>query len=460
VYGFLKNLFREHRVLATHKANIQSLPNKSHLLHSQSAPEAIDDTLKSLTPPEARCRHLMQLYFKHFEGVYRILHGPSFWRYFDKLWSGELANTSAFTALLLAAMSCARCLYPDEPISFEGDKSTSAVQAGLWVQAAESFHAMQSHKRTTIIWFQLPCLLLLSKRLSGIKVKRHFVLSQTLIATAVSAGLHRSPSVLGTRITVYEREMRRRLWATMTELELSCSIDWGVPSFSGALFADCEPPSNLNDEDFQEDAAEPPAAQPDNTLTDCSFQRYTHHLKPLRNAISNLVNHPDKHRDLGYMELLSYHQLVASKFKDIPSWGSSESSDDEIDKAFLLKRAIELQLHQLLIILHLPFAVGSESDPNKNHSRFICVDSATNILSTYERMPQHGFSQMSIFKPNLVRASLCICLLQARSVCNGKSYFFFTAALQSQKPRAYSCNRPSHAGHWRGLSDPTDGKGV
>lgn len=344
----------------------------------------------------------------------------TFWRQFDRLWSGELENPSDFTSLLLAAMSCARCLHPEESMSFEGKTSSPAVEAGLWVQAAEAWHSMQSHKHIGVGWFQLPCLLLLSKRINSIKTKRHFVLSQTLVATAVSAGFHTSQLVLEGRVTIYEREMRRRLWATITDLELSCSIDCGLPSFSGALFADCQPPSNLNDDDFEEDTKDPPPEQPASVLTRCSFQRYIHYLKPLRNDISNLANQPDKHRSLDYTEVLSYHRLVTRKFADIPSWTSCDSSPDEICKAFLIRRSVELHLHQLLILLHLPFAVGSENDANKNHSRFVCLDSAKNILDMYEKMSEYGLSQMSLFRSNLLRASLCVCLLRVPSFGYGK----------------------------------------
>lgn len=420
MYHCLKKLSDENPVVGIYRKNIESLKH-DRLPDEPLTPESASDTLKRLLPTKDRCQHFMHLYFKHFEGIYRILHTKTFWGQFEKLWSGELASPSSFTAVLLAAMSCARCLYPDERMSFEGYCSGAAIEAGRWVQAAEAFHSQQSQKHTTITSFQLPCLLLLSKRINDIKVKRHFLLSQTLIATAISAGFHRSPSVLGQRATIYEQEMRRRLWATMTELEFSCSINWGVSTFSSTLFVDCEPPSNLDDDDFDENTTEYPQPRPDNEFTACSFQRFIHGIKELRDSVSILTNNPDRHHAINYAEVLSYHQLIANKFAAVQSQLLRDSSEVPQSTIFLLKMAMELQLHQLLIVLHVPLAFGASSDVNKNHARFVCTESSNAIISIYKQMSSHGLSQLSIQKSDLLRASLCVCLLRTKSVIKGET---------------------------------------
>lgn len=222
-------------------------------------------------------------------------------------------------------------------------------------------------------------------------------------------------------MTIYEQEMRRRLWATMTELELSCSFDWGLPSFSGAIQSDCEVPNNYHDDDFNEATTGDVPVQPNSILTGCTIQRYTYDVKSLRNTISNLANQPEKHRNLEYAEVLSFHQLITEKLTGVEPWNSSEASKEEGNKVFLLTTIMELQLHQLFIMLHLPFAAVSENGSTKVHSSLVCVESARIILSIYNRMAEHGLSQISLFRSTLMSASLCVCLLPTKPIWNGKS---------------------------------------
>ncbi len=54
-----------------------------------------------------------------------------------------------------------------------------------------------------------------------------FIEVQKHIAFLRSSGFHRDPRVFGDRCSVFEGEMRRRIWATSMELELQASIDKG-----------------------------------------------------------------------------------------------------------------------------------------------------------------------------------------------------------------------------------------
>ena len=66
----------------------------------------------------------------------------------------------------------------------------------------------------------------------------------------MTAGFHREPSMLDGEISPFDREMRRRLWATMTELEVQASIDRGMASVSAGIFTDAKPALNIADKDL------------------------------------------------------------------------------------------------------------------------------------------------------------------------------------------------------------------
>lgn len=432
IRGFLKKTASDHPVLGAHRWAVQTI-SKKHQSPSQQIEEP-RVALKRLLPPEPVCRPYMLQYFKHFEGVFRIIHSPSFWRRYEAFWTGNVDKSSSFIALLLAAISCARCLYVENPISFDGDSSSARMEAVQWVLAVETWHDQQSQKHTTLEVFQIKCLLLLSKKLNAIKIKRHYTLSQTLLASAVSVGLHRSPSSLGVRASFYDKEMRRRLWATIAELVLMESVERGVPSLIAHLHSDIEPPGNFREDDFDESTTEEPAAQDEDSLTMSSFARYAYSLRPLHHTINELVNKPEKHKSLSATELNSYHEQIFNRFSDLKSWPSGTSSTYFGDANVLGTACLQLQLHKLLIMLHLPFAMGKFPSMTLSHSRFVCRGSAKSIINIYGRLSEQGFSQLCLTRNDLMRATLCLCLVESLANENGRNFSDHTSSLRySQK---------------------------
>ncbi len=416
--GFLKKTLSDHPVLGAHRWAVETI-SKNH----QSSGQPIEEpgvALKRLLPPEPVCHPYMQQYFKHFEGMFRIIHGPTFWRRYEAFWTESVDNDLSFIALLLAAMSCARCLYVDNPILFDGDSSSARTEAVQRVHAVEIWLDHQSQKHTTLNIFQIKCLLLLSKKVNAIKIKRHYMLSQTLLASAISTGLHRSPRSLGVRASFYDKEMRRRLWSTIAELDLSESIERGVPSLIAHLHSDIEPPGNFGEDEFDESTTEEPAAQDEDSLTMSSFARYAHSLRPLIYTINELVNEPEKHKSLCATELNSYHEQIFNKFFGLRSWPSGTSSTYFGDPSVLGSASLQIQLHKLLIMLHMPFAMGRSPTMTSSHSRFVCRASSKAIINIYCRLSEQGFSQMCLTRNDLMRATLCLCLVESTTAENGK----------------------------------------
>ncbi|KAB8349836.1 hypothetical protein FH972_023849 [Carpinus fangiana] len=410
--GFLKKAASEHPVLGAQKWTMQPVANgKLGHIPSHELPGVLSQSL----PPEPRCRQLMLNYFKHFEGMFRILHGPVFWRRYEDYWAGRTGDPCAFLALLLAAMSCARCLYVDTPILFDGDSSSARNEVIHWLHAVETWHHNQSPKHTTIELFQIKCLLLLSKRVNVVKLKRHYTLSQMLLSNAISIGLHRSPRNLTVKTSFYDQEMRRRLWASVAELEIAESIERGVPSLVSNLYSDIEAPGNFRDEDFDETTFVEPSPQMDEIFTESSLVRYAHTIRSIRHEVNNIVNNPEIHKGLSQTDLGSLHDRIVSKFRALVSWPALPSSSSYTELALLCKAYLELQMYELLIMLHLPFSVDSSMDARSGHSRFVCNSSARNIIGIYSKLSQHGFSQMCLKRTQIVRATLCLCLAESTS---------------------------------------------
>jgi hypothetical protein len=124
----------------------------------------------------------------------------------------------------------------------------------------------------------------------------------------MSAGFHRDPNLLGEKVSVFDQEMRRRLWASMIELELQASVDRGMPSASAGVPSDSATILNVNDEDLTGEGDSLPTPKPWDEYTAGSFLHISRASFSIRVSLNSLVN--DLSTSLRYDEVLNYEEMV------------------------------------------------------------------------------------------------------------------------------------------------------
>jgi hypothetical protein len=165
-------------------------------------------TLRSLLPDRRTVDILLQKYFETFETTLRIVHKPTFEAAYKAYWDVDSAADFGMDAMILAILACTSCTSTHTSPRYNHSGSTFHSKAVVWIRALEAWLKWQSNKR--------------------LKVKEYYQEVHAHVAIMRSAGMHRDPSIFGTRCTLFEGEMRRRLWATTMELELQASIDRGM----------------------------------------------------------------------------------------------------------------------------------------------------------------------------------------------------------------------------------------
>jgi hypothetical protein len=162
-----------------------------------------------------------------FETTYRILHIPTFWADYATFWDSPSGSNADMEALLLAILACVLCTSTHDNTRYDANGSTFRSKAIIWIKVIEAWLKRQSNKHRTLATLQTRTLRLLALMTTCLKTKEFYQETQAHLAFMRSAGMHRDPSVLGHRCSVFDGEMRRRLWATSMELELQTSIDKG-----------------------------------------------------------------------------------------------------------------------------------------------------------------------------------------------------------------------------------------
>ena len=366
-----------------------------------------DLNLLGLLPGRETVDHLVRLYLDTFDIAYHILHVPTFWREYQRLWEDPQSARPAFIITILLMMAAVYCTSSREQSTYIGDSATVREAAILWIETCDGWLQLQSQKHVYLTIWQIRCLSLLAKMANTVKKKRTWTLAGDLLRQAMSAGFHRDPNLLGAKVSVFDQEMRRRLWATMVELELQASIDRGLPSASAGFPSDVAHVLNVNDEDFEEGSQKAPTQKPWDEYTATSFLRISRSSLSLRVSLNSFLNELTSHAQ--YEEVLIYDEKIMQKLQEIPSGTDSEGLQEGQKFPELLRTLLDIQLRQFLILLHGPFARQAESNSRFSLSKMVCFNAAGSILDQHSKLAASGTHTLLLFRNDVFRAALSIC---------------------------------------------------
>lgn len=359
--------------------------------------------LLALVPEKAATDAAVKLYLDSIEHAYHILHIPSFWKQYELLWHNPDQCAPGFVPTLLLMLAAVSCAGPEEPLSYVADSSSPREKAILWIRACDTWLQRQSRKHRTIEILQVYCLLQIAKQINSVNLKQSWITAGYMLRVALTAGLHRDPSLLGAHASCFDQEIRRRLWAVMVELELQASIDRGMPSALAAINIDCNAPLNINDEDLVETIKTLPQPKSDKEYTLTSFSHISHKSLRLRTTLNILVNASSS--DLSYEEILQYDEEITDELAAIPKWTASNiSSESQMLSRFLL----DIQLRQFIILLHSPFMGRAESSSMGTFSRAACVNAAVIILEYHHQLMSAGHHLLYLLRSDAYRAAMAI----------------------------------------------------
>lgn len=147
---------------------------------------------------------------------------------------------------------------------------------------------------------QIHCLLLIAREANAVGYDLTWIFAGSLLRTAMFMGLHRDPSHIPCT-SLFQVEMRRRLWATILELSLQASMTTGGLPLISCTDYDCRNPSNIDDAQMDDDKSTP-IPKPISLYTQNTLQIALVKTLPLRLKIAKLVN--DFHSEPSYEEMI------------------------------------------------------------------------------------------------------------------------------------------------------------
>lgn len=397
----------------------------------------IDEEIFTLLPTKHEMDIQATNYFRTWETTYRILHEPTFWQEYNSFWSRREEKQAGFAAILVLISAITKCLMVKDDV-FVGDVSSDRDAASTSIEICELWLNRQPRKRLTLLYFQLQCLALLAKRVNCVKLKQDWLTAGDVLRLALASGMHRDPSLLATgRISEYEKEMKKRLWYTITELEVQSSIDSGLQSALTGLYFDTPAPANLPDEAFSLETKELPAGRAKGDFTPTSFLIAALGSLPLRIHLIKLLNDPSC--QLQYTDVLYFDEQISSAYSSVPIWTDS--------RATIPSALLGLQHLQFLLVLHKPYAKMASTEKRFVYSFTSCVDTAGLMVDTHEELASQGILVLNHFRNDIIRVGMTLSQVAA---LNCVQHSVEPTALSAGQTQTHFADPNSHIAEMKG----------
>jgi hypothetical protein len=326
-------------------------------------------TFGLVLPPRDVSDHMVNLYFDSFESTYRILHTPTFWAEYRRYWDQQDSIPSDVRLIVYLVIGIGS--------SLSGNGDMGAGFRGVvrqWVYDAEAWLSGPLQKnRLSITGLQIYCLSILARQIFSIGGDLVWMSMGSLVHRAMQIGLHRDPRHLP-KMSNLQAELRRRLWATITEMSIQSSMDSAMPPRISLDEFDAEAPSNYDDDQL-DDTTSAIYPHPLGHYTMTSLQIALYQSMATRLQIAQVLT--NLRSELSYVGVLSLSAKISDHYR-------ASGAFMDVNRASMTsfhRNLLNYTLRRSTIPLHCPFAIQARVNPLYHYSLKSCLDATSLILS-------------------------------------------------------------------------------
>lgn len=233
------------------------------LIFGSSQNYSLTQIISKDLPSKLEVDRMLASYFQGETHIVPFIHAPHFQRQYRDFW-GDPSHTHPLWLSLLFSICCLASIIRTATLLNEApsavDRDTGAMSSKLHIAAGKCLVLGEYHRPQQ---FSVEALALYAhcKNLGSLDPSREAgTILGLVVRMAYEMGYHRDPDSLGT-FTVFEGEMRRRVWASCKQMDLMSSFQLGLPSNIYLENCDTKSPRNLSDSDFDEATTVLPASR-------------------------------------------------------------------------------------------------------------------------------------------------------------------------------------------------------
>ncbi|KAL4750117.1 hypothetical protein BDW72DRAFT_120993 [Aspergillus terricola var. indicus] len=403
------------------------VPPGSHLFYGPNR-HATRDEILAAVPPRPVVDRLMALHFDSYMITPYLIHDQKFLREYETFWEDPSATSIAWIGLMFSMLFIAAQLQAFAIDFTDGRVESLKVEyltmKDVFREKAVQCLILARYTRggpyileTLIMILTGEFVLLKDSATDG------WLLISMILHLAMRMGYHRDPDHFP-GISPFEGEMRRRIWATILQLDLALSLEMGLPRSATDTHIDTKQPRNLCDSDFDEDTTEMPPPRPETKWTP---------VLPLiakGRLISALGLICDVNSDINppsYDEIMKADALLEDVHnRAIPPvlrWETMPTPITDSPSLVVQRVSVETTYHKSRILLYRRALINypvRQSQERDRESVRICLDSALKILSfqqmlheesqPFGRLCQLRWKVAHIFNQDVLLATSVLCL--------------------------------------------------
>ncbi|KAE8399669.1 hypothetical protein BDV37DRAFT_287393 [Aspergillus pseudonomiae] len=370
---------------------------------------SLDTALRAIIPSKKVASALLDAYFENFEKIHRVIHIPSFKEEFEASWRSQGSLSLSWVANLVIILRLGLLAHPNpESISEDASPEWLPYIESQGLQLAELFsHCRSSEGRPSLDHVQTQCLLVVARITDGSKATVAWKLAGQLIQTCLIMGFHRESELVGGHMSIFDAEMRRRLWTTALELYLHVSRHASVQEpFLQAQY-NIRRPLDINDRDLSANMTRLSTPDVKVSATDMSLQHALSESLGLRLRLAS-----SKHNDIGLAELPGEHCAscgLRNRLLSKAPYGLSNGQFFDQGTYDQRQHAMACLTHQSAF-LHYKLTDLFKSDL---HPKEQVLDTCRSILSLYQHpdlSPVQRFILGRWYRNDILTSVICLCL--------------------------------------------------
>ncbi|KAL7948117.1 fungal-specific transcription factor domain-containing protein [Trichoderma barbatum] len=375
----------------------------------------LEDVLSSV-PARSICDALVSQYFNSRFMVLGILHPVKFQKEYEKFWEAPVKAPPLWIALLFSVLSLTTTLRhvagPAEA-KHTGPAASILQQRTVECLVLGRFATANAYALEAMILHLQSCYLSHNKLGSD-----HWFEMGTMIRLAFRMGYHHDPDGLP-GISVFDGEMRRRVWHNIFQVDALMSFQLGFPSMVPTEFCDTKVPRNLQFSDFEIGMTSLPPGRPlfENTPT-----RYPIAKSGIMKVFKKIVAHSQSLSLPTYDNTIMLDTEMREVYGGLPEiLRGRDVGRSFMDPSSTIFERCTLEMLYLkgLIVLHRRY-ISYEVDSHRfEHSRRTCAEAALDILARQADLHQASQPGGRLYDDRWMVSSLTMhdFLLAAMVIC-------------------------------------------
>jgi len=216
-----------------------------------------------------------------------------------------------------------------------------------------------------------------------------WVIVGSIVRLAMRMGYHRDASNYG--LTPYQGEMRRRIWATVRQMDIMYSFQLALPSMVRDSDCDNPLPRNIFDDEFRQDSKSLPPSRPPTESTPIAYMRAQAEITFEFGCIVDKIGSVTK--QVSYDDILKHDARLRELKNEIPPHLRLRPMEEcKHDPATLLMQRFQIDTlwHKTMVVLHRKYIGHPRQSSRYAHSRRACVNSSMELLRHQAKLSEES----------------------------------------------------------------------